>query len=275
MQHNTLHFPILKEIGLSENEALIYELLVELGPNKASDLVDPSGIGRGNVYNVLQQLQAKGLVIVREGKFQIYEATDPSALESLLERKREEMKQTESAFSLALRDLNSHFNLSTGKPAIQIFEGLDGAKKALHQSLESKKEILTYVDIHAINGLAADINKGYLKKRIEKKIQKRLLVADVPEAHAFFENQKTPFTKVAFVKDYPEQFATAMEMYDNTVTYLTLNKEKNISVIIRDPSIYAFHKQQFEFLWNRASQIIDYAALEIDGTEKTRGSNAT
>lgn len=124
--HGGLHFPILKEIGLSENEALLYELLVESGPKKASELVEPSGIGRGNVYNVLHDLRAKELVTVREGKFQLYEAKDPSALEPFLERKREELGRIESAFASTVRDLNSHFNLSTGKPAIQIFEGLDG-----------------------------------------------------------------------------------------------------------------------------------------------------
>lgn len=270
-----MHFPILKDLGLAENEALIYEILLELGPKKASNLVKPSQIARGNVYNVLMQLQTKGLVLVKEGKHQVYEAVDPAKLRDLLELKLKEAKRLEAAFADTLPSLNSTFNLSTGKPAIQIFEGIDGAKTALYDSLTSKTEILTYFDVSALRGPMASINKTYVRKRIEKKIDKRIIVADTEEARTFFDQQKTSYTRVAYLKEYPERHATGMEIYDDTISYLTLTDEKRISLLIKDQHMYEMHKQQFDFLWSLATEVIDYAARANSASTETHGSNAT
>ena len=190
MAHD-IHFPILKKLGLSDGEVLIYELLLEMGRIKARNLIIPSGLGRGNVYNILTQLQAKGLVIPIEGKKTLYEAVDPSSLQKLIDQRMNRMRQTEAEFKEALSQMTSTFNLSTGRPAIQIFEGIEGAKKAIADSLTSKTEILTYLDIHAVTGPLAKANRAHVKQRIQKQIPKRILVADSPAARDFFLKQNT------------------------------------------------------------------------------------
>ena len=256
-----IHYPILKDLGLSDTEALIYELLLEAGPTKARDIFKKSGIGRGNVYNVLVQLESKALITKTEGKQTVYAAVDPSQLEKLLDARLDQAKQLEVSFRQALTEMNSTFNLSTGRPAIQIFEGLDGAKKALYDSLNAKGEILTYFDITELKkGSMEEINKQYIRKRIAQKIEKRLIVADTPESRAFFKEQNTPYTKVAFVKGYLARHATSMQLYDDTVSYVTLTDGKRISMLIKDTHIYEMHRQQFEFLWSQTEEIVDYAA---------------
>lgn len=274
MAHD-IHFLILKDLGLSESEALIYELLLESGTAKAIDLVKKTGIGRGNVYNLLTQLQGKGLVISIEGKQLKYQAVDPAKLRDLLEMRLQQVKRLETDFDGALPLLASAFNLSTGRPAIQIFEGLEGAKRALYESLQSKTEILTYFDLESLKGPMAEINKGYVRRRIAKGIPKRIIVADSAAARDFFEKQDTPLTKVAFLKGYLERHATAMEAYDGMVSYLTLTGEKRISVLIKDANIYEMSKQQFEYLWSKAETVIDYDAKRRSSSEDSgRGSKA-
>ena len=255
-----MNFPLLQQLGLNQNESLIYGLLLKHGSMKASDIEDLAKIGRGNVYNVLTSLQKHTLVLPIEGKQTRFQPVNPMELRKLLDQKMAETKALESVFRAQLPDLTSAFNLSTGKPAIQIFEGLEGAKQALHASLQSKTEILTYFDVSSLKGLMAETNKRYVKKRIERKIPKRIIVADSKEAHVFFEQQNTIFTKVAFLKNYPEQHASAMEIYDDTISYLTLVDEKRISILLKDHHIYKMHKQQFDYLWSQATEIIDYAA---------------
>jgi sugar-specific transcriptional regulator TrmB len=228
------HFPILKELGLTETEALLYELLIELGPKPARDLVEPAKIGRGNVYNGLTQLQHKGFVTIKQGNKQVYEAVDPSKLLSLLVLEQERLRQLESSFASALPQLSSTFNLSTGKPAIQVFEGIEGFEKALEDSLTTKGEILTYVDLEALQGPFADINRRYIKLRAQKKINKRAITSDTPAAREYVAKLTTPFTQILLVKDFPIAFKTAMELYDTKVTYLTLRPEKTISVVLEE-----------------------------------------
>ena len=255
-----LTYPILRDLGLNETEALVYELLLTRGALEARALVKPSGIGRGNVYNVLVSLEKKGLILSIQGTKTRYQATDPVTLRGLLEQKLQQAAVLETAFQQALPSLSSTFQLATGKPAIQVFEGLEGARQALYASLESKTEILTYFDVRALKGEMAEINNGYLKKRIERGIHKRIIVADTPEAHAFFDAQNSPFTQVVFLKDFLERPESAMEMYDGTVSYITLTEERRISLVIKDANIYALHKQQFEYLWSQSMHTPHQAA---------------
>ena len=244
-----MYTEILTKLGLSDNEAKMYELLLIKGESKASDLVSDSGLGRGNVYNLLTALVSMNLASVTAGKQQIYRAAEPTKLATLLESKRIETDRLAAEFKEELPKLTSTFNLTTGRPAIQVFEGLAGFEEVLADSLSAKGGIITFLDPAAVVGQIAEINKRYLKKRIAKKILKRLILPDVPASHAFISGQATPFTEVVFLKDFPAGFKTASEIYNNTVSYLTLNQERTISVLIEDPNIAALQRAQFEYLW--------------------------
>ncbi len=247
--------PLLQDLGLSENEAKMYELLLSSGTTKARDLVEKSGLGRGHVYNVLTQLQQKGLALAIQGKQIQFQAVDPSKLQGLLEAKKQAARRLESAFLETLPKLSSAFNLSTGKPAIQIFEGLDGFEQALNDSLESKTEILTYIDVKAVSGATRAINDRYVKRRVAKNISKRILLIDTPEMRRFFAELKIPNTTCGFLKGFPATFGTGLEIYDGTVAYVTLQPDKMISLVIKDKNIYELHRLQFEYLWKQASVV--------------------
>jgi len=244
-----MYTEILTKLGLSANEAKMYELLLIKGESKASDLVPDSGLGRGNVYNLLTTLVSMGLATVTAGKQQIYRAAEPTKLAKLLEAKRIETDRLEAEFKAELPKLTSTFNLTTGRPAIQVFEGLSGFEEVLADSLSAKEGIVTFLDPAAVTGPIAEINQRYLKKRVAKKIIKRIIVPDVPASHKFFLEQNTPFTEVIFLKDFPAGFRTATEVYNNTVTYLTLEPSRTILVLIEDANIAALHRAQFEYLW--------------------------
>ena len=249
MTHEAIHFPILKELGLTETEAMIYELLLGKGPQVARDLVKPSGIGRGNVYNVLVQLQTKGLILSKEGKHTIYEAVDPSNLRNLLDRKLQEAKRLERAFSDVLPQLSSAFTLSIGKPAIQIFEGLEGVERVLADSLTTQGEILTIVDPEAISQNILDIEARYIKKRVAKQISKRIIMPDTPIARTWIAEQPTPFTQNRLAPGFNGGFNTAVEIYDQRLSYITLSGDRIISVLINEKNLAALQRAQFEYLW--------------------------
>ena len=242
-------FPILLKLGLSEGEAEIFELLVEDGVQKARDLVKKSTHGRGNVYNILNSLIVKGLVLEISGTQKQYQAVDPSRLKTLLDKKKEETKRLESEFSESLASLSSLFKLSTGRPTIQVFEGLDGFEQALNDSLSAKTEILTYFDPAAVSGELAEINKRYVAKRRAKETQKRIILPDNQAARDYLGSMAGGFTQIILAKDFADGFLTAMETYDNKVNFLTLDKEKIISVIIEDGNIANLQRAQFEYIW--------------------------
>jgi len=244
-------FPILQKVGLSDGEAVLFSLLLESGKIKARDLVEKSGLGRGNVYNLLNSLTAKGLVLEILGAQKQYEAVDPSRLKKLLNKKKEETKRLEAEFTESLGAMTSLFNLSTGKPTIQVFEGIDGFEQALNDSLSATTEILTYFDPSAIVDEIAAVNSRYVTKRRNKKISKRIILPDNQAAHDYKNSMGGDLTDILLAKDFSGGFLTAMETYDNKVNFLTLTKEKIISVIIEDENIANLQRAQFEYIWKK------------------------
>lgn len=240
---------ILQKLGLSASEARVYELLLTKGRVKARDLVEDSGLGRGNVYNILTGLVARGLVVMTEGKQQVYQAAEPGKLAGLVEAQKRKTDRLSAEFRDELPKLLSTFNLTTGKPAMQVFEGLKGLENAITDSLHAKDGIMTYLDVSGFTGPIAELNAQYVKQRVAKGIAKRIIVADTPEARAFFTKQHTPLTDVAFVPGYPTGFRTAMEIYNDSVSFLTMTPEKEIAVIVTDKDIAAMQRAQFAFLW--------------------------
>ncbi|MFH1252917.1 MAG: hypothetical protein V1664_01110 [Candidatus Uhrbacteria bacterium] len=205
--------------------------------------------------------------MVIQGKQALYEAVEPAKLQDLIDFKMKEVEDLRGHFKQAVSSLLSMYNLSTGRPTVRMFEGLEGLEKSIEETLEAKTDICTYIDIAALTGELAQTNAQYVRRRINKKINKRILVTDTPEARAFFAKQNTPYTQVGFLKGYPAALATAMEIYDGRVSYFTLTSDKKISVIINDPLIYRTHLVQFEWLWQMAEKISYAAAASAaDGT---------
>lgn len=242
---------ILNRLGLAENEAKIYEILLLKGETKARDLLEESGLSRGNVYNMLTSLTARGFIQVIEGKQQTYRVTDPSKLSSLVDERKRGIERLDAEFKETLPRMLSTFSLTTGRPTVRVFEGIEGVEEALNDSLLAKGEIRTYVDNAAVVGDVLTMNDRYVKRRLAKKIVKKMIVSDTPELRKLFSSLVNEFTLVAFVPNFPESFSSAMEIYDDTVSYLTLSKEKMIAVLTTDSAVASMEKQKFDFLWNQ------------------------
>jgi len=249
---------ILIDAGLSEEQAIVYQALLEKGPQKASSLATWTGIKRSLVYKILSQLDHMGLVETKggEGTVAIFSPNHPSLLMHIFEQKEKEMAMTKDILNSGLGQLTSKYNLLAGKPNVQFFEGLEGVKKVLEDTLTAPKdtEIYSYADIEAILKYIPKINEEYSNKRENLVIKKRGLVLDTPKAREVIKNYHTEVTETRFIKTPISEFETVIQIYDNKISYITLKQESMIGVIIEDPSIYKIHKALFENLWNLTSE---------------------
>lgn len=41
-----------------------------------------------------------------------------------------------------------------------------------------------------------------------------------------------------------------MQIYDNRISYQTIERENKIAILIEDKNIYQMHKSFFEFMWD-------------------------
>ncbi|MCX6715401.1 MAG: hypothetical protein NT077_00070 [Candidatus Taylorbacteria bacterium] len=247
----------LIQAGLTPEQGDIYQALLKNGSSIAGKLSLLTGIKRSMVYKALSQLEVTGLVKKEDapGKVARFSPAHPGALRELIEKKKQEIETVQATLQGSLGQMVSDFNLLSGKPNVQFYEGDAGVREVLDDSLYAKKEIYSYADIEAIEKYIAKANEKYVAEREKFAIKKKGLVLDTPFARERLKDYHPGITETKFLKTGSAPFNTIMQIYDNKVSYLTLSDKEKIGVIIEDPNIYNMHKILFEYLWSLTQEI--------------------
>lgn len=241
----------LQSTGLTRDQAAIYDALLEKGALSARDTAQAAGIGRTLGYAVLEQLMEKGLVtkIDPKGAAATFHAEPPAKLQELAEESRKKAERAADALKSLLPELNSLHNLATGKPGVRFFEGTEGIREVLNDSLSSKTEIRAYIDNESIRKYIPDLNKQYVKSRSRLNIKRRNIATDTQENRFAIEGFLPKLTEWRLVPWEASPINTIVQIYDGKISYFTLGTDHLIGIIITDPHIYEFHRRQFDYLW--------------------------
>lgn len=244
---------IFTQIGLTQNEAIIYEYLIKNGETAAGKIIKNTPLKRGVVYYVLNDLVKKELINERKKeKIAYFMPVHPQKLEEIAEDKEKEFKKAKNALESNLPSMVSDFNLHSGKPGVRIFEGRVGLVKTLNDSLNSKTEILTYADIEGMEKYLNRDNDKYVIKRKELGIKKRGIVADTFYAREYLKDYDKTVTEIRFIDGKKFPLFLEMEIYDNKISFMTFSEKKLIGVIIENEEIYKTQKSIFEMVWQNA-----------------------
>ncbi len=120
-----MYGPELEMIGLSPNEAKVYETLLELGETSVTEISQRSNIHRRSIYDTLNRLLEKGLVYqIFQKKETLYRPVDPHKCLELLREK-------ETIFKKIMPQLEGLYKKSPSKEAAFIYKGLEGYKNYL------------------------------------------------------------------------------------------------------------------------------------------------
>lgn len=117
-----MYSELFEQIGLSPNEAKIYETMLSTGETSVSEVSLKSNIHRRNVYDTLNRLVQKGLVfpIFQKGENR-YRAISPDKLMELI-------KEKERHLQAALPALHKIFDSDPLTEAAYIYKGIEGFK---------------------------------------------------------------------------------------------------------------------------------------------------
>lgn len=124
-----MHLELLQNLGLSKNEAEIYEALLELGEATVSTISTKTNINRRNVYDVLNRMMDKGLafVLIQKGENH-YKAVDPGRL-------REMLKEKEDMLDKSFSSLEKLYHSHPKDNEIYIYKGPEGWKNYMRDML--------------------------------------------------------------------------------------------------------------------------------------------
>ncbi len=120
---------LYESLGLSPNEAKIYEALVENGESSISQIAINAQIHRRNAYDAINRLIEKGLCfLIVSQKENRYNAVDPDKLSQLLAEKQTELNKL-------LPELKKKFQKREAPQEAYIYRGLEGQKNIFRDML--------------------------------------------------------------------------------------------------------------------------------------------
>ncbi len=234
-------------IGLNPKETQLYELLLQLGPSTARDLIIKTKETRTNLYNILSSLKEKRLVfeqINNRGKKTFYPET-PDRLEDLVEEQEQKMKQTKHDLLNSLPSLKKLFLSSQQRPVVRFFEGIEKFKKIYDDTLnEGTKEISVIVSVYGYVKMD-DYLKIYSKKRASLGIKTKIISDNIVTPEILKNDSVLNKER----KYWPMPIPTEINIFGDKVALMSY-RENLIGLIIEDKDFAETMQKIYNQLWD-------------------------
>jgi len=137
---------LLTNLGLSENESLLYLTSLENGQKTVQELSTLTKLSRVTIYALIDSLKNQGLITsVEKGKKTLFAAEPPQRLLNFGEQRLQDLKATVSEMKAGLDELD--LKARGEKPVVKLFEGDESLKALAEDIVHSKpKEIYEFED---------------------------------------------------------------------------------------------------------------------------------
>lgn len=236
------------EIGLSLNEARIYEALIELDEASVNTLSVKTKINRSNVYDAMERLCEKGLatqVFIKHQK--CYKGIHPRRLIELLKEKQEEVETI-------LPQLVQKFETNNQEEEAYFYRGVEAYKNYMFDILKEKKP---YYCIGA-KGMWFDPRLKYFRLTFDREREK----AKISYHHIFDEGMQQSIKDPLKFKDnvfkfLPEEYCSKLTLEffgDYVVIYSGEEfgklKEEPTVFVIKSKDIAEGFRKIYQFMWD-------------------------
>jgi sugar-specific transcriptional regulator TrmB len=232
----------LTALGFAGKEAEIYLQLNRLGPQTASTLARLAGIKRTSVYDYLNALSRRGLILsFRQGVYTYYYIDDVAKILHL------EQQKVRTAETLVEQLKNEQ--KSKSQVQVVYVKGVEGYLEMYNHILKVRpREFMAWNHLDYLYKVI-DVKREevWMRERIRKKIFARLILQDTPLARKFQSQDRENYRESILVpKKYC--FYSTCVIYDGFVTMLD-SKNEISGVRVAHPEIFRLHKQAFEMNW--------------------------
>lgn len=231
----------LRKIGLSEKEARVYLILLELGNIPVQEIAKKVSLSRPTVYRILDNLQGKGLITKeKKKKVRYVSANSPDELLGILRASKRKIEEQEREFLRIISVLQTKY-YSGGGNEIRNYSGAEGKKLLLEDfSNTQSREILVMCP--------PDDPASYKElKTIYKNIRKRLGKIEIKEAYSKkAKGAPLDFIKRKTVPAISKLCAETLIIFDKVILL-----KKNGGLVIEHEDSVSLIRGLFSVIWNQ------------------------
>ncbi|HOZ36476.1 MAG TPA: helix-turn-helix domain-containing protein [bacterium] len=240
--------PILTQLGLSDKEAEIYQIMLRHGKTPASKILPETSLKRTTVYSILEDLVKKGIVEKDESGAVIeFRAKHPYALKEYLESRVSQIKTAESKLDAVLPDFISFYNSAQNRPGVKFYEGKEGIIKIYEELLKQGKNIDSIEDKGEMAAFIPEYSKDYPKKRVKHNIFNRVIA---PSDNPINPTNEKEMRETRFIPTSQFPFRMDVKIVGQLVSLITFKKDNPTGVLIDNQELAENFRMMFELIWN-------------------------
>lgn len=228
----------LIKFGLEEQEVKTYLALLDLNEATATKLAERTGIGRVNMYQIVNRLIDKGLVsYVIKNNVKYFSAADPETLLKDLQEKEHELKKI-------LPELKKRQQLKISETKVEIYRGKEGIKTILKMILRDKKDYFMLGGAEECNKEFEPIMRIFIKHGEKAKIKGKFL--ERKEAKFFIGKHEE-------YKYIPKELisSTTLTIWDNKIATFVWTRPFYV-ILIENEQVAKTSLATFNYLWKTA-----------------------
>lgn len=238
---------ILEGQGLSEKEANVYMALLQYEEALPSVIAKKAGVKRPTCYVVLEQLQKKGLVshITKKGTL-YFRALHPQAYVNDQQAKMRSLEK-------ALPELLSLRQELIATPQMTIYEGKEGLKKIMDDTLTAKTELFCWADISLAMDSLTDYYPSYIERKVKRTLWLRGVVPYDSLAVKFKERGAAEFREIYLIPKDKFPFYNEINIYDDKVAIIS--HQDQVGIIIQNQYIADTQRSIFKLGFEYAKMV--------------------
>ena len=248
----------LRHFNCSEYEANLYIYSLSIGPETIQKIAKGIGRNRTTVYSEIEQLLKKGLLFeTRKNKKRYIGAENPNVLYSLLQQRENDLGILKNNIGYAVELLNNIKPTDARIPIVKLYEGVDGFKKMLEETLSAKGEVLVFTYVKLFSELLdPEYLEKYFQRRSKKDIHTRLIFPPCDFANRV--NKKSVEYKIK-VRLVPMEvdWKAGIFSWNDTIAIQSFTEGKLTCTVIENKDIAHFYRKIiFELIWGQSKEIL-------------------
>jgi len=246
-----------ERFGCNKLEATVYLNLLESGGATVQEVAKQVRKNRVTVHSAIERLIEKGFLFeTRKNKRRTIVAESPDVLRRLIQKSENELKLLKSQVGQAEELLAQFVQRSESRPTVKFYEGVEGFKRMLEESLTARREVLVFIYVDTFSQvLGPDYLEDYFARRAKLGIHTRLIFPPCPFVHKVAKKSQEYNIEARLLP--PELvWQSGVFSWNDVMAIMSLTSGKFTCTIIQNEDIASFYQNIiFELCWGRAERI--------------------
>lgn len=239
----------LFNLGLSEEEVIVYLSALEHGSATALELARNTGIPRTTVYLLIDSLLGKQLLShSSDEKKKSYFPASPDELVKMAQHKKEKMQETLHSMRADLPQLHALYHLYHAKPKVNYYNGKSEIIKLFEESLKEERIYIYQLSQDFTSYFGPYLNT--YREEVKKKMRyTKEILAETVDNLQYKKSNDSVRNQIKLLSQKDVINIDSL-LYGDKNIILTYKEGQPHATVICDKDIVFFEVLKFNALWN-------------------------